>query len=379
MEALRKIWVLFVGFFWHERKVQIGKVQPKPKRRRAKPESEKISFQYQTIRELLDDMDETFKNLRRMRPTRHSVQRVVKKYGPFMMGKLREGDLLQRDELEGFEAYGLPTFLIGYWPGERHIKGRDLEVFQCAIKTHSLPYAGKRPDCTYYEVATVIMPDKQTAKDIGMKKPAEINYYIEVNKKTGAVRAAKTPWTKQIQIPARNGRPVCIHRQVWDLPDYIKDEGHHSEGVKAKFLEERFEVLYSSIMRREYGVNILVKKAGYRATFIVPQNRWKYFFRERVDVKTAAGKNRPIFHAVIAHSRHLKSGKVTDVKTHYRGSRHFVWNGYEIRIVMQGKHGKPQASFGSSTVSEEDTPKKTVSIFGPTGDLVNKEFEGDTA
>ncbi len=355
-----------------------------------------------TIRSLLDDLDNTFKQIKKMRPRKHEMQRVIKKFGPFIVGDASsEDDSFPMLKLEGLKAYGLPSFLISYWPRDTRVRLRkgkkithELESFICAMKQHAISYVGRRPGCVYYEVAWVVMHDKQTKKDIGMTRPYECNFYVEVERKTGAVNAIKIPMTHQINIPvhrsrsnpkggsmykAKRGRHALIAVQSWERPDMINDEETHApEQIKAD-LEERFCIAYNLTMRREYGVNIIVKKGGHCATFIVPQNRWKYFFRERLDVMTTAGRKRPIFHAVIAHERHLKTGKIVDVKTHYRGSRNFVWNGYEILIVMQGKHGASQASFGISAMCKEDTDERLVSVYGEYGDKLKRTFEGDSA
>lgn len=136
--------------------------------------------------------------------------------------------------------------------------------------------------------------------------------------------------------------------------------------------------MYSAVMRREYGVNIIVKKGKYRATFTVPQNRWKYFFKDRIDALTPGGKKIPIYHAVVAHKRQTKT-KLTYVKTHYRGSRHFWWQGYEINIVMQGLHSVPQADFAVSALDEfpPDRPETDfIDATGVGGGRINRLFEG---
>lgn len=355
---------------------------------------EGFAGQHTTIKSLLNDMDTTFKQMKRMQPKQRNMQRVIRKFGPFVLGYGGEAeDWFHMNELEGFKAYGLPSFLIAYWPIASRPSERDsMETFVCAVKQHALAYVGRRPGCVYYEVCWVVMPDKKSKKEIGMTKPYEQYFYIEVDIKTGAVNAIKTPCFKQKVIPvhrqsAKQGRSALIKGgrktsymvQRWDMPDFIEDGEVHTGEQKKDELEKRFVMAYNTTMRREYGVNIIVKKGGFRATFIVPQNRWKYFFRERIDVMTTGGKKRPIFHAVIAHKRHLKNGKTSYVKTHYRGSRNFVWNGYEILIVMQGKHGRSQADLNMAGRSAEDTKGKLVSIFGETGDRVNKTFEGDSA
>jgi len=160
------------------------------------------------------------------------------------------------------------------------------------------------------------------------------------------------------------------------MPDLIEDgKSNHTEDAVRRELETQFTLRYNMVMQREYGVNIIVKRGKSRATFTVPQDRWKYFFRERIKAKTPHGKTKPIYHSVVAHQRQTISG-TTAVKTHYRGLRHFIWKGYDIRIVMQGKHGVPQASLDITPTSEEDM-KEGVQYYdlNDISDRINRVFE----
>jgi len=406
-EPLHQAWAFFVGLLKLKRYSQTQQKKPAPQQSNV-VSYENVGGQYRTIKDLLTDLDSVFKQLGRFKPKNKSALRLVKRYGPFIMALYKtQRDFIYTHELEGFKAYGLPTFLIGYFdPIHQPDPENCMHWFLCASKCNALAYVGKKPGHVYYEVTHVVMPDKDSAKKISMAKPEEFDYYIEVNEITGAVTAIKTPWIKTIAIPRskrrrtvggapkmttkswRNGSsgsnagcgPVTyIKKQVWDRPDFMDGCDHHSEAEKKNDLEERFCLTYNCIMRRELGVNIIVKKGNSRATFIVPQNRWKYFFRDRVDVKTPSGRKRPIFHAVVAHKRDLKSGKTSYVKTHYRGSRHFWWGSYEILITMQGKHSKSQAGLDVALTCEEDTNEPCVSIFGETAKQINRTFEGDAA
>jgi hypothetical protein len=139
----------------------------------------------------------------------------------------------------------------------------------------------------------------------------------------------------------------------------------------------RFCLQYNKVMRRENGINIIIKKDGRRITVSVPRGRWKYFFRDRFPVLTPSGRKKPIFHEVASHFRHYEDGKISPVKTHQRGVRHFWWGDYEVQIIMPGKHAMSQADFNvSGQKADVATPGMIDIAEDPEGDQLNKLFEG---
>jgi len=372
-DRVHLLWLYMLALFVHAEQLKPVRVKKKPQ------QYEEVMFQYGTIKHLLEDLDVSFKHMKKMTPKRTSMQAIIKKYGPFIMGgRWYEDEGLSPNRLDGFGVYGLPTFMIGYWPLaqraragkediDQHIKD-NVECYFCAVKTNHFSCVKKRKGYVYYEVVYVYFYDK---------KPAEIFFYVQVNKKTGNVTALAMPTTKITVIPNKKhpSQPSRFPRKKWHMPDLIQDEEKHSKNQIKEHLEERFCLFYNAIMTREYGVNIIVKKGRQRATFTVPQDRWKYFFKERIKAKTPSGHTKPIYHSVTAHLRQTKT-KLTSVTTHYRGLRHFLWNGYEIRIVMQGKHARSQADLGVETETEPEADKKYLDVAGATADRINRVFEG---
>jgi hypothetical protein len=356
-------------------------------------------FHYRTIKELLNDLDLVFRQLGRMRSKRSHVQKMIRKFGPYVAPAFRqefEHDQLTANFVEGMSVYGLPAFFTVYIPQLEHERRIDnegnpfLEVLYHAQKTRSLPHVGCRKGKVFYEITAVIMPDKKCLeKDTGhglkFNQPFEHHAVISVDKKTGYVEAVKLPIQKQVRLlkkgPSRiqAGRYFTITQQVWDVPDLLDvEETDHGFNARAKHIQHLFCIAYNVTMMREMGINIIVKKGDQRATFTVPQNRWKYFFKNRIKAKSVNGNTRPIFHSVVAHKRHLASGKTSFVKTHYRGLRHFWWDGFEIRIVMQGKHALAQSQFNVESDSPEFVKSdKAYTLDGRLADNINRVFEGD--
>jgi len=339
------------------------------RKRQALPTQEPGLTQYPTIKALLDDLDSVFLRMKELQPKNSEAQKMLKKFGTYVMHlSSRDGDAYTNDRLD-FGGYGLPAFLSCYENLKAYIHIGDGEVaedFFVAIKMHALSPWIKRDNCIYYNV-TQVVSDKHYARQ------NELGYVVEVNTKTGTVNALRSPQRRYHNL--RGGGSYASLN--WEYPIIYEDQEQltHSASNK-KLLEYAFCNRFNAVMRRELAVNIIVKKGKLRATFTVPENQWKHFFKDRIDAMTPSGRKRPIFHAVAAHIRHTKT-KDTPVRTHYRGSRDFRWNGYSIKIVMQGKHSVSQASFTAE--GYEDSPERrngTVALTGKWGDRINQTFEG---
>jgi len=352
--------------------------------------------QYQTIKHLMKDLDLTFRQIKRLTPKNGKAQKLLKKYGPFIAGldaiKKQEVGFTDIQYLDGFKAYGLPSHLLFYMPKDVSERHRDLggkvclEIMMVAQKIGSLPYIGKRKNKVFYEFTTVAVPNRiEEEKGSRLARTFENTGYIQVDKLSGEFEAIKVPIIKPVCIPTKHrnkktdGAYHVIHKQTWDIPDFVDHEikeYDNSEKQRKEVLEELFSICFNWTMRREYGINVIVKKGSDRATFVVPQDRWKYFFKDRIKAKSINGNTRPIYHSVTSHKRELKSGKTSYVKTHYRGMRHFWWNGYEIRIVMQGKDGLSQAAYDVVAETPGFVKGKGYDPTGKLGDNLNKGFEG---
>jgi|TARA_R110000751_G_scaffold306889_1_gene426503 hypothetical protein len=79
-------------------------------------------------------------------------------------------------------------------------------------------------------------------------------------------------------------------------------------------------------------------KNGTTAAFAINMLRTPYFFKDRDRVVNVDGKTRKIIHIVRAHERVVAAGKSVFVKSHFRGLRRFIWNGYDVSVSMPGLH-----------------------------------------
>lgn len=311
-----------------------------------KQKYESMQGQYEKISDLLNDLDTTFKMIKRLKPKKSVIQKMIKVHGTYIVGEMPEDSYFNCKKLDGFKVYGLPTFISSIWTinQRKKITGSDdlkdkVECFLAALKYKGTGIYPIKKNHVIYEVCTVIVDPK----------PIDLQFFVEVNEITGDVRALKSPVSKTHYFKSKKNGWITYTTNKWCVPELPHDglKNITNENEQLNELARLFVLVFNTTMLREYSVNINVKKGNERVTFAVPQDRWKYFFKERIKAKNRNGNTKPIFHSVTAHSRKTKKG-YTDVKTHYRGLREFWWNRYHVKIVMPGKHGAAQASFGAS-------------------------------
>lgn len=391
------IYVLSIIAFHHHEEAR----EEKSKRKRhatPKQEEENIFSQHKTIKSLLSGLDQVFEDLDKIKPKANWVQGMIKKYGPYIIDTENTvGHVIENRRISDLKVYGLPAMIINYVPNFSRDSDKYFRSFFLASKQDRPDYFIPRPGFAYYHCIWSLMVSDRDKKRMHFKEDVyPIGFYASVNKKTGEVDVF--PEVQNINHEIKHKIPIKYSRgstnkakgysfissyneSKLSFPDHRSEEQYADKEDKRENLIRRFCVEYNATMQREHGVNIYVKKGKNRATFTVPQNRWKYFFKDRIDAMATDGKKKRIFHAVIAHQRHLANGKTSNVRTHYRGSRHFVWEGYEIKIVMQGKHGVSQATFGAKAHEYDDddnVPERTVDVAsGVVADRLNKIFEGN--
>ncbi len=303
------------------------------------------------MKTLLESIDETFSKLARLKRSKHETAKLLRKNGP-MIVPYDQNALCEENYLEGFATYGLPSMLFVDTPWSRYFQDQKKDGFEhlsYAVKFDKLPVVLKRRGFSYYKFGCY------WPKQRGDRTPEfSIQAYVGVHEITGEVIAIPVLQTLCKDLKANSvtsHKAKTIPNRAWRYLA-LTDDFSLCQEEQRRHIVSHFCAIYSFSMWREFDVNIVVTKAGAKATFLVPHHRWKDFFKDRLDVLASDGKRARIFHAVTAHTRSNGS----NVRTYYKGSRHFCWRGYEVSIVIPGKHGAPQASFGvSATVMPEET------------------------
>lgn len=165
-----------------------------------------------------------------------------------------------------------------------------------------------------------------------------------------------------------------------DLVRFIQEDNKNMgrETNATDQVKELVAIIMNSAIERDFNWSILVKKNSRMVSYSIPNENIKYFFRDRLKLRTTpTGKRKPIIHYVKSHKR--KNG--ANVKTHIRGERMFYWNKYQCSVFAPGWHGKGITEFQvGGTDTEDMTPtekKKSITSATAVKRITNHLFSGD--
>ena len=182
------------------------------------------------------------------------------------------------------------------------------------------------------------------------KGPEAVNYYVSIDEDLN-ITPLKELHVKEVpvrpKVSRKNNRPFSIRRAYWQQAPYIEDmakEHHETLEEAAAYLTW---IAINSVLAMDSGVHVRVAKGSKRVTFAIDMLRTPYFFKDRDKTVNENGKTQKIFHIVAGHKRKLANGEETTVKSHFRGIRKFMWNGFKINILLTGKHVK---SFNTNNI-----------------------------
>ena len=173
--------------------------------------------------------------------------------------------------------------------------------------------------------------------------PEAVNYYVSIDEDLN-ITPLKEIHVKEVpvrpKVSRKNNRPFSIRRAYWQQAPYIENmakEHHETVEEAAAYLTW---IAINSVLAMDSGVHVRVAKGSKRVTFAIDMLRTPYFFKDRDKTVNENGKTQKIFHIVAGHKRKLANGEETTVKSHFRGIRKFMWNGFKINILLTGKHIK---------------------------------------
>lgn len=153
----------------------------------------------------------------------------------------------------------------------------------------------------------------------------------EVSPLRQKMRAGKHGW--------RWGLPTLFQALIDDNPDSPVRKTPKQIGAAI------FTSAFNSWASAQTDVQVNIRRDGLAAVFCVDLLRTPYFFKDRDCEVDDNGKRRKIFHIVRTHQRTLRNGSKQWVKSHFRGMRRFMWKGFDVLIVMPGKHGDSLEEF----------------------------------
>jgi hypothetical protein len=205
-----------------------------------------------------------------------------------------------------------------------------------------------------------------------------------------------TPWNEVIPLKNNFQRPIIIHhkrgaRRVrgervtklyqseWCYHEVILDQAKRSGVTPEQVVTGLFTLVANMYEAAQAGVINVEARAPNKlvANFAVDVRRTPYFFKDRDAVVADAGHTKRIFHIVRTHTRTTKSGQETAVKTHFRGLRSFVWNGFAVNITVPVRDHLAIADLDVGALDAEHNIAEPVLSMEETGAmLVRVKAEG---
>ena len=318
---------------------------PKQVRRGAARDADLYSFKAH----ILDYLDNQFESLEKMKKQDRGAYNLYKRVGAYIMA-----DSWVFDNGWDYEEY---RHMRGWWKTHRpsfaafymgHHFGEDLcddkvrpsfMYFSKYDRKHP-PIGIQRPrgDGDVYTVSFYF----DGAAERGMPYGGVAQYAVHVTPE-GDIQCLKSLLDEPVEVRVKKrrgrGRTFRVPNRKWGYPPFFENYAEEVNTPIENFLIGTFVMAVSAYSRQhEEMTKIRVTKGGLAAVFSIPVLRTPYFFKDREYYKTPSGNRKPIFHIVRTHKRDLQTGGQTYVKTHFRGHRHFVWNGYKINITVPGWH-----------------------------------------
>ena len=161
------------------------------------------------------------------------------------------------------------------------------------------------------------------------------------------------------KIKRKGVQPFSVVRTSWEHSHLLK----YGADCRHETIEQTaYWSLWTAInctLATDSGINVRVMKGARRLTFAIDMLRTPYFFKDREKVVNENGNTKKIFHIVAAHKR-VVNGVEQIVKSHTRGLRKFIWNGYRVNILLLGKHMNSINSFTADGINEIDVEREGI-------------------
>lgn len=136
---------------------------------------------------------------------------------------------------------------------------------------------------------------------------------------------------------------------AWKVPSWLSgifeelqvEASHDCDTPEAWAIEMFWRAVSTAVDASDRIIVRVGDGQGHKAAVGIDLQRAGYFFKDREKLTALAkdGRRKRIFHSVRQHTRVLATGRETDVHAHYRGIRHFDWQGYRVQIVLPNLNG----------------------------------------
>jgi hypothetical protein len=324
-QIIQKILTKIVAF-WQKKNVSANNQGKKEKTKKQRRSKEHFGAHYY-FGDLLDKIDEAFEGMKILKKADRATYRVFSK----ISCHVHSGDY----------------------------KGEMTNAF--AIRPDQIPLQGcvylgdgQKDDGNFYPMFSFfrriknpinVQPTNDVVLEVGQifNTPEDsfaVSYYVGVSHDCTIYPLKQM---RQEKIPVgfkekRKGRKrAFLVRGKWEYSDilqtYCKNNGLEFDD----FLKICW-VPINMVLSNDSGVNVRVSKGLQSLTFAIDMLRTPYFFKDRNKTVNENGNTKKIFHIVAAHERTVAGGEKKQIKSHFRGLRKFMWNGYKVNVFLHEKH-----------------------------------------
>lgn len=337
--------------------------------RLTRPARSRVNAKIRRFRaDILDCLDDYFFYIKRMKAGDPIGYSVMTKTGGALWAespRIGQGSMFLEQTLEPIWQESRPAFHYAFFPIKPQTE-KDDRIYPVVASFNKVDGGGgvqPAPKKDIYQVCLVY--DRKN--DDKIKRPVFLQYYVSIERRGAGVALLKSMIDCPVHIVKRTGPKqargaTAIPRRKWGYPPALnaiaKDNGQTVEEWALGFF---CIIANGSAFLGNNTISVAAEKNGIRANFSVDPTEAKVFFEDRDKIITESGRSDRIFHSVRAHNRSDGSA----VRLHFRGVRHFKWNGYKINIHIPGRDMRRLFDF-SATLHAEESPAikniKTVDI-----------------
>ena len=315
-----------------------------------KSEHAEAGGRYYYFSDLLDKLNDTFECLRLLRKCDPDAYDLYSRIGASFTPPTTQ--MLSTDVEPMFRDFEkLPSFFMtcngdGEWEKDksklasRGVYFRKLRTLPAVQRINGVVYSG-----------AIFYADKHNEK---IRHSAQL--FVGVTR-SGEVIPLKisAAWPQVIKHKRKHKESwsTTVTHHKFEYPQTVTAIAKENNVTVEDLILRSFYVALNESVNSESGITVIVRKGNLSARFAIDMLRTPYFFKDRE--RSVGGKK--IFHIVRTHAR-TTNGQTRTVRSHCRGEREFMWQGYKVTVTLPGLHYKPlhEATFTSYDEFDNDTP-----------------------
>ena len=224
-----------------------------------------------------------------------------------------------------------------------------------------LPSVEMAPGTLYEIIVFFVGKVKKDKKSRGIP----IGFYVAIDD-AGSVTLLKEWQTDQVRVQAKSrisrrcGKEFYLPNRVCRIPGMLIEWAEENNETPQEFAKILVSAITNFHASSNSHVRVECSRRKHTAVFGVDMLRTPYFFSDREPVLAPddeGGHVKRIFHIVKTHKRIQADGSEGYVKSHFRGIRNFVWNGYHVNVTVPEYHHAQLVDLEAGAVMiDDDSP-----------------------